>query len=171
MREDVGHPSWEEAGMTDPFTPPTGDQPPPVPSYGAPTGHPAPAPDVPLYGAPLTGPPRNGYGVAALVLGIASIVTFWSFVGGVLFGVLGLVFGILGRRRAKRGEATNGGVALAGLITGAVGLAVTAVYILAIVVFLNSGTGHRLRDCLDKAGSDQTKISQCQVQFQHDLQS
>ncbi len=156
--------------MTDPFTPPTGDQPPPVPPYGAPEGYPAPPPGPPLYGAPLTGPPRNGFGVVALVLGIASIVTFWSFVGGIVFGVLGIVFGILGRGRAKRGEATNGGLALAGLITGAVGLALTALYIVAIVLFLNSNTGHRLQDCLNKAGNDQAKVSQCQVQFQHDLQ-
>jgi hypothetical protein len=161
--------------MTDPFRPPTGEQPqqpvPPqygAPQYGAPQYQP-PQYGAPLYGGPVIGPARNGFGVAALVLGILSIVTFWTFVGGIVFGILGVVFGVLGRRRAKRGEATNGGVALAGAITGAVGLVVGVAFVVLAVVLATSDSGKRYQDCLDRAGSDQSARAVCNEQFAHDL--
>ncbi|NEE60589.1 DUF4190 domain-containing protein, partial [Streptomyces sp. SID8455] len=42
-------------------------------------------------------------------------------------GILALIFGIIGLGRAKRGEATNRGMALAGIITGSVGIVIGAV--------------------------------------------
>ena len=58
----------------------------------------------------------NGFAVAALVLGIV------GFIFPLIAGVPAIVFGILGRNRAKEG-APNGGVALAGLILGIVSIA------------------------------------------------
>jgi len=98
-----------------------------------------------------------------------SIVTSWSVAGGILLGIGGIVFGILGRSRAKRGEASNGGVALGGTITGAVGIVCGALWIVFYVAIFNSDSVSNLRDCLDKAGSDQAKQTQCQTQFQHDF--
>jgi hypothetical protein len=74
--------------------------------------------------------PRNGMGIAALVLGLIGIVVgiipffFWL---AVILGVIGLVFGIIGRGRATRGEATNGTMALWGIITSAIAMVLSIV--------------------------------------------
>ncbi|WEH39408.1 DUF4190 domain-containing protein [Streptomyces sp. AM 2-1-1] len=74
--------------------------------------------------------PANGMGITAMVLGILSICLFCMYgVASIILGVLALIFGILGRKRAQRGEATNGGQALAGIITGSVGILIGAVII------------------------------------------
>jgi hypothetical protein len=108
------------------------------------------------YGAPArTG--RNGMGTAALVLGILSIVTCWIwFVGGIL-AILAIVFGVIGRNRVARGEATNRGTALAGLITGIVGLLATVAIVIALVTFLNSDTGK----CIQNNAGNQSAAQQC----------
>ncbi|MEV5933699.1 hypothetical protein AB0L56_13385 [Streptomyces sp. NPDC052079] len=41
----------------------------------------------------------------------------------ILLGVLALIFGGIGRSKAHRGKATNAGQAMAGIICGAVGIA------------------------------------------------
>ncbi|MGK5530075.1 DUF4190 domain-containing protein, partial [Streptomyces sp. URMC 129] len=84
----------------------------------------------PPYPYPYPPPPRNGLGTAALVLGIVAATLCWTFVFSVvalLPGVLALIFGVIGVRRARRGTATNRGVALGGLWTGAGATAVSAV--------------------------------------------
>ncbi|WP_055556800.1 DUF4190 domain-containing protein [Streptomyces sp. NBRC 110028] len=83
----------------------------------------------------MTHMPDNGTGTAALVLGIVGLVFFASVVLGIILGVLAIIFGVLGRAKAGRGEATNGGSALAGLILGAAavvaGVAMIFVYVAA----------------------------------------
>lgn len=72
---------------------------------------------------------RNGLGTAALILGIigalSGLVPIMFWLAGVL-GIVALILGLTGRGRARRGEATNKGVALTGAILGlvAMGLAV-----------------------------------------------
>ncbi|MFD0270958.1 DUF4190 domain-containing protein [Streptomyces sp. NPDC127106] len=91
--------------------------PPPAPSaYGYP-GYPGHVSYVP-YG----GQPRNGFGTTALVLGILSVVGCITSFLAVAIGIGAVVFGALGRGKARRGEATNGGMALAGIILGAIGI-------------------------------------------------
>jgi hypothetical protein len=67
--------------------------------------------------------PSNGMGIASLVLGIVMIV-----LGALPFiwitGVLGIIFGIVGRRRAKSGLATNGTLAMWGLVLSIIGTVV-----------------------------------------------
>ncbi|WP_338701064.1 DUF4190 domain-containing protein [Streptomyces sp. Q6] len=123
----------------------------PQPPYGyanpyAPPGEPVPPPPVgpegpgvfpcPAYGygwnTVPTGP-SNGLGVAALVLGILTAVGFLLWPLAIVTGVLAVVFGVIGRRRAGRGAATNGGQALAGFICGLGGLLLA---LLLCVVFL-----------------------------------
>jgi Septum formation/Domain of unknown function (DUF4190) len=80
--------------------------------------------------------PRNGLGIAALVLGIIGVVVgiipffFWL---AVILGVIGLIFGFIGRGRAKRGEATNGTMALWGIITSAVAIVLSIVGLVILV--------------------------------------
>ncbi|MBO1336568.1 DUF4190 domain-containing protein [Streptomyces sp. VRA16 Mangrove soil] len=68
---------------------------------------------------------RNGLGTAALILGVigalSGLVPILFWLAGIL-GVIALVLGLTGRARAKRGEATNKGVALAGALLALVSL-------------------------------------------------
>ncbi|MGP2442003.1 DUF4190 domain-containing protein [Streptomyces sp. JW3] len=91
----------------------------PGPGYGA-----GPQPQG-YYGWQGLGPlpPRNGMGTAGLVLGIIAAVGFCMWPFAILAGVLGIVFGAVGRAKARRGEATNSGQALAGIICGSFGVA------------------------------------------------
>ncbi|GAA2455924.1 DUF4190 domain-containing protein [Streptomyces macrosporus] len=95
--------------------------------------------------------PRDGMGVAAFVLGLIALVMFWTVLLGVVPGVLALVFGVVGHRRAKRGEATNGWMALTGAITGFIGLVLSAALISAALAFLGSDAVDDLRNCLRDA--------------------
>ncbi|MDI5972929.1 hypothetical protein POF50_026885 [Streptomyces sp. SL13] len=84
--------------------------------------------------------PRNKLGTSSLVLGIVGAAAGLTVVGsllGVPLGVLALVFGIVGRRRARRGGATNGGQALAGAILGGVAAAVSVVLLVVVAVHLD----------------------------------
>ena len=67
--------------------------------------------------------PKNGMGTAALVLGIIAIVPIFS---AFIFGVLAIIFGAVGRRRARLGVATNKVQATWGMWLGivAVGLGI-----------------------------------------------
>ncbi len=110
------------------------------PSYGA--GHPHagqayahPGP----YGAGWTHGawrPDNTQGTAALVLGIVGLVLFFSIVFGIVLGVLAIIFGALGRGKARRGEANNGGAALAGV---SIGIAACAASVVMIFVYAMTG--------------------------------
>lgn len=108
--------------------------------------------------------PRNGLGVAALVLGILALVLCWTGFGGILFGLIAIPLGLIGRGRAKRGEATNGGQALVGTILGTLGLLVSIGIIVATALFFTSDKGKSLVDCISQAGQDQTAINACQQQ-------
>ncbi len=102
------------------------------------------------------------------MLGILSIVT--GLVGvGIVLGIIGLVLGIIGRKRAKRGEATNGGAALGGIITSIIGSLVSIAMIVFVVVLLSSGSFSSLVDCLDDAGNDQAAQDRCERDFEDDL--
>ncbi|MFH9618068.1 DUF4190 domain-containing protein [Streptomyces pratensis] len=108
----------------------------PSASYGYPAAPVAPSasygyPGYPGYGGqqPWGPAPANGLGIAAMVLGIIAVVGFcmWGF--GIILGILALIFGIIGRGRAKRGEATNAGMALAGIILGSVSIVISAIFL------------------------------------------
>ncbi|MFE0804198.1 DUF4190 domain-containing protein [Streptomyces sp. NPDC058812] len=90
---------------------------------GGPAGYPGAQPQG-YFGWPGMAPlPSNGMGTAGLVLGIIAAVGFCLWPLAIALGVLAVIFGGLGRAKAGRGEATNGGQALAGIICGIVGIA------------------------------------------------
>ena len=75
----------------------------------------------------------KGFSIAALVCGILGIigsffpvVCYFTFV----LAVLGIVFGVLGRKKANPGET---GLATAGLVLGIIGTAFAAVAIICVV--------------------------------------
>ncbi len=83
----------------------------------------------------------NGFGTAALVLGIVAVMAavngWWLFLlpVAVATAVLAIVFGVVGRRRAGEGSATNRGQATAGLTLGIVASALVAVGGVAVAVW------------------------------------
>jgi hypothetical protein len=120
-----------------PFAPPPeGFVPPPpptAPAYGT------PPPPPPVYGAAPTyypqgygyaaQPSTNGSAVASLVLGIVGMLTcgYTFFIA----PVLAVVLGVTARRQIRESGQQGDGMALAGIITGVIGLVISA----AIVVF------------------------------------
>ena len=129
--------------------------------YGPPAGDGGPA----GYGAVGGPPPRNGLGVAALVLGIAAVVFCWTVVGGVVLGIIAIILGIVGRGRVGRGEATNRGVTITGLVLGIVGLLLGILFgVLYAFVLHTFGVGD-LANCMNRAGNDQAAQQQCTQEF------
>ena len=134
--------------MTDPAAPVPDDRPAPAPDgehvEAVPARSPAPAPWAPgpaPYGlAPAPVPPAPAYAswgqpvyaaappkglsVASMVIGLVSVVFFWTF----LCPIVGLVLGIVGIRREPAGR----GFAVAGLILNGVLLLIPVV----VLVFL-----------------------------------
>lgn len=117
------------------------------------------------YGtAPVAGN-RNGLGTASMVLGILSLLSWFIFIGG-LFGLIAIVLGVLGRGRARRREASNGGRALAGIVMGTIGLLLTVLVVAVGISLFTSGEFSNLTECLSDAGRDQEAVDECTRQFE-----
>jgi hypothetical protein len=115
-------------GPVGPVAPPAGQYgypapTPPAAPYGGYPGYPGYG-GQPAWGGPA---PANGLGTAAMVLGIVAVVGFCLYGVNIILGILALIFGIIGLGRAKRGEATNRGMAIAGIILGSVGVVLGSV--------------------------------------------
>ncbi|MFV0632818.1 DUF4190 domain-containing protein [Demequina sp.] len=86
----------------------------------------------PQYAQPYGGQPgnteKNWMGVTSLVLSILGFFTGITAIGGIVFGHLGL-------GAAKRGEADNRGMALAGVIIGYIIVVLSILAIIAILAF------------------------------------
>ena len=121
--------------------PPTA--PPPQPS------DPWPAPQQPGWPAPAPGP--DPLAIVALVLGILALPFFWLF----LVGIAAIVFGAVALSRIGRTRRGGKGLAIAGIVLGAVSLVLGAL----IVVILAVGSSDdesaineaRPGDCIDLA--------------------
>ncbi|MFH8615213.1 DUF4352 domain-containing protein [Streptomyces sp. NPDC017979] len=103
-------------------------------------------------------PLRNGLGTAALILGIIGLITgpipFVFWLGGTL-GLLALILGLVGRGRAKRGEASNRRSATAGSIIGGVAMALGVVGAILTVQITNDAV-----DELDKSLDEATAVQE-----------
>jgi hypothetical protein len=75
--------------------------------------------------------PKNGKGIGALVCGILGLIPFP--ITGFWLSLVAIIIGWQGHRRGQRGEATNGGMAMAGFVLGIVGMCVQVLLTLAIV--------------------------------------
>lgn len=127
------------------FTPPVQPQapvmpPPPVNSYQQP-GAPVPPPAPGAYPPPMPGQPpmpgaypppapkqSKGLAIASMVLGICSLVFCWSPFLALICSIIGLILGIIGKKKQQ------GGMALAGIITSSIGLAISVIIIIIAVV-------------------------------------
>jgi len=109
-----------------------------VPQQPAPVAPPAsPNPYAAMPPAPYPQPfpqsslaqSKNWMNIVSLVLSLAGLVTG-------ITAIVGIVFGHLGTQAARRGEADNGGMGLAGLITGYVILSLQLLFVIAYVAFI-----------------------------------
>ncbi|HEV8556834.1 MAG TPA: DUF4190 domain-containing protein [Actinophytocola sp.] len=83
---------------------------------------------------PTAPPPRNGLGTAGFVLGLIGLIFSPIPIIGVVawpLVILGLIFSLIGLRRAGNRLATNRGLAIAGLVCSAVGLAICILWAVA----------------------------------------
>ncbi|GAA2849548.1 hypothetical protein GCM10010472_03190 [Pseudonocardia halophobica] len=70
-------------------------------------------------------PPKNGLGTAGFVLGLIALVLSFIPIIGVIalpLSIIGLILGSVGTHRASKGEATNKGLAIAGIATSVLAL-------------------------------------------------
>jgi hypothetical protein len=81
--------------------------------------------------------PKNGPGTASLVLGIVGLVLFFG--PGALFGLIGAALAVIGLRRARKGIASNRGVAIAGLITSMLAVVLSLIFLNGIAKALECG--------------------------------
>jgi Domain of unknown function (DUF4190) len=70
--------------------------------------------------------PRNGLGIASLVLGLIALITSVLMVG-LLFGTFAVVLGSFARDSVIRGEATNRRTAIAAMVLGVVAIIISLV--------------------------------------------
>lgn len=83
----------------------------------------------------------NGLAIASLVLGIIAIPMVFCYYIGVLPGIAALVLGLVARNQIKASGGTQGGggLALAGVITGGIGVGLGVVMICMIVILALMG--------------------------------
>ncbi|MEZ5381993.1 MAG: hypothetical protein R2754_09385 [Microthrixaceae bacterium] len=86
---------------------------------------------------------RNGVAIAAMVVGIASLLLGWMVVPGIVGGLAAIYLGVTGGSKSRRLVGRSGsGMARTGLITGVVALLV-GVLVLAAVVAAGRAEGTR----------------------------
>jgi hypothetical protein len=75
------------------------------------------------------------------------------------------------RGRVKRGEATNGGVAIAGIVLGFLAIVISLIFIPIWISLFNAVGGGDYVDCLSRAGRDEQAIQRCADQFRDRIQN
>ena len=108
-----------------------------------------PPPPWTQYPAPRTG---NGRAIAALVLGIASILFFWTSIFDIVPVVLAIVFGSIGVNDARRGG-TGRSMAVSGIVCGVIGALLAITF--TVVVYA------RIKPCLDEYDQGSSAQNTC----------
>ena len=119
--------------------------PPPAAAYAAP-GYMPPPPGYgqqpPGYGQPPVGQSTNGLAIASLVLGIV-----WVFGVG---SILAVIFGFVAKKQIREsgGRQGGGGMAIAGIVLGFVGVAGLVLWIILAIALTNS-----INDCFNQTNN------------------
>ena len=85
------------------------------------------------------GPPStSGMAIASLVLGILCLLLFFTHIFALIIGLLAVIFGHVSRGaiNRSRGRLGGGGMALAGLITGYIGMVLAIILLIVAAVFV-----------------------------------
>lgn len=155
-------PGYQQSSYPYPYPPgpyPGTYPPPPPPYYG--------------YGGYNVAPamPKNGVGIAALVIAILALMSAFSVIGGVILGLVAILLGFIAHNRVKKGEANNGGIALAGIIIGFISVILGLAFIAIWVGIFNRVGGDDYIACLREAGQNQAKIQLCAEEFQQSVEN
>ena len=121
--------------------------------------------------------PRNGAGRAAAIFGILALICAIGFFLvltvplAVVLGLAAILFGVVGRRRFRRGVATNRGSATTGIVTGLLSLLILGGLTVGGVVLYNQ---HKqdFKDfyhCSRAAGINSSQLRSCERQFRTDF--
>ena len=70
--------------------------------------------------------PSSALAIASLILGVIGLLSGWLIFGGVL-GLVGVILGIVALVKVKNGTASGKGMAIGGIVTGALGMIVAVV--------------------------------------------
>jgi hypothetical protein len=111
--------------------------------------------------------------VAALVLGVASLVAAVSFVLfplGLLGGLVAVILGGIAAVRGAEGGVTNSGQVIAGIICGVLALVVGIVFAVRFGTFVarNTSVFTTFDNCIAKAGN-RTAVSDCIARLARDI--
>ena len=125
------------------------------------------------YAPPSAARPGNGMGVAALVVGVASLVAALSFVLfplGLLGGLVAAVLGGIAVTRGRAAGATNSGPAIAGIVCGVLALVIGIVLAVRFGTFIarNTNVFTTFDNCIARAGN-RSAVSNCIAQFANDV--
>lgn len=78
--------------------------------------------------------PSSALAIASLILGVIGLLSGWLIFGGAL-GLVGVILGIVALVKVKNGTASGKGMAIGGIVTGALGMiAAAAMMVLGIVL-------------------------------------
>ena len=120
------------------------------------------------YGHPVGSRPKNGLGLASLILGVVGLLACWLLGIGLLPGLVGLVLGIVALRRVRRGIATNRGVAITGVVLSVLAVIASAVF-LALYIWVFGSGGQEYADCVAASDGSDAAVQQCTQQYSDDL--
>ena len=73
--------------------------------------------------------PSSALAIASLILGVIGLLSGWLIFGGVL-GLVGVILGIVALVKVKNGTASGKGMAIGGIVTGALGMIVAVVVLI-----------------------------------------
>ncbi|BDD77213.1 hypothetical protein GCM10010095_79820 [Streptomyces anthocyanicus] len=110
----------------------------------------------------------NGLAVAALVLAILAVLLFWTVVGGVVLGLLALIFGIIGARRARGDRVPHRKMSIVAAVLGTLGVIASVVIIAIGASILNSDEFKDFDDCVQHADT-QSERDACANDFEEDI--
>jgi membrane-bound ClpP family serine protease len=134
-------------------------------------------PQYPGSAQPLVTPPSarpgNGLGVAALVLGVASLVAAVSFVLfplGLLGGLVAVVLGGIAVARGRTKGAANPGQAVAGIVCGVLALIVGIVFAVRFGTFVarNTSVFTTFDNCIARA-ANRSAVANCIARLANDI--
>ncbi|WP_291378919.1 DUF4190 domain-containing protein [Demequina sp.] len=118
----------QDPWATPPNNQSNGSTPPPPPATAVP-----PPPEYaqvpPAYYSAPSNTKNDWMGITALILSLATFITGITWIGGIILGHMGMA-------AAKRGEASNRGVAMAGAVIGWVFAGLAVLGILGFVLFV-----------------------------------
>lgn len=114
--------------------------------------------------APASGGGTDGLSLAALIIGLLSLLVAWiPFLGllGVVGGVIAVVLGLLGRGRARR-AASGAGLAISGLVCGVLAVLLGIASTLLPVLFFQGMIGdfEEVDRCIEQTGDEDACVEE-----------